>query len=268
MKKTLRIGTMKMHGGQACSIFVRVEYEGGKLSITGVEGPTRDGNAIGGCGQIVMSFEGYGKHPYAKISDIQPAPAWTHAKIKKLFDIWDRWHLNDMRPGCKHQTGPAWTHQDVTVTKWHFSYRAQSELEKEANEETAQSMGIQVNLKDTISLTKAAEHSPACAVLLAARLLGLCEYGGSPVHNWTTARSMYPRLAAYLSAHPDALEEKSEVKSTGWLKESEHPEGFLSKACPVCGYKYGAAWNSEDVPADVIEFLESLPVTDITPAWI
>jgi len=28
---------------------------------------------------------------------------YTEADILKLLDIWDRWHLNDLRAGCEHQ---------------------------------------------------------------------------------------------------------------------------------------------------------------------
>lgn len=69
-------------------IFVKVHYrmERGKdrLSITGVEGPKRNGNADGSCGQISLP-EVY-----------QPAPGWTVEMVTRLWEIWDRWHLNDL----------------------------------------------------------------------------------------------------------------------------------------------------------------------------
>ena len=37
------------------------------------------------------------------------------------------------------------------------------------------------------------------------------------------------------------------------------PHGHLTEPCPVCGYRCGTKWLHEDVPDDVIEFLESLP---------
>jgi len=49
------------------------------------------------------------------------------------------------------------------------------------------------------------------------------------------------------------------------VTRKEHPEGLLSEPCPVCGYKYGSAWLREELPADVITFLESLPETDKLP---
>lgn len=57
-------------------------------------------------------------------------------------------------------------------------------------------------------------------------------------------------------------------KLSSWVYEKEHPKGVLSKPCPICGYHYGSAWLKEEVPQDVIDFLFSLPSTDIEPAWI
>lgn len=42
----------------------------------------------------------------------------------------------------------------------------------------------------------------------------------------------------------------TETKALGWLKESEHPDGLLAKACPVCGYKYGTSWVYFPIPAE------------------
>jgi hypothetical protein len=62
--------------------------------------------------------------------------------------------------------------------------------------------------------------------------------------------------------------EKTEEKAAGWVSHLEHPEGLLSKPCPVCRYKYGSTWLKESVPDDVIAFLESLPESTKTPAWV
>src|SRR5687768_3483397 len=78
------------------NVYCKIVYALGKLSITGVVGPTRDGNARGGCGQIVMSF----KESYPKCD---PAPGWTKETIDQFMEIWDRWHLNGMRAGTYEQ---------------------------------------------------------------------------------------------------------------------------------------------------------------------
>lgn len=61
---------------------------------------------------------------------------------------------------------------------------------------------------------------------------------------------------------------RRETKTAGWVRFDEHPRGLLSKPCPVCGYKYGSAWNREAVPEDVLQFLAGLPDADVTPAWV
>lgn len=59
-----------------------------------------------------------------------------------------------------------------------------------------------------------------------------------------------------------------ETKAAGWVYPREHPRGLLGRPCEVCGYRYGSAWLKEEVPAEVLAFLESLPETDKTPAWV
>jgi hypothetical protein len=57
-------------------------------------------------------------------------------------------------------------------------------------------------------------------------------------------------------------------ENAGWVTPGEHPEGLLGKPCPVCGYEYGSAWNKEDVPDTVLDWLYKLPDTRKTPAWV
>ena len=55
----------------------------------------------------------------------------------------------------------------------------------------------------------------------------------------------------------------------GCIDYEIYPEyGILKKPCPVCGYKYGCDWKKVEVPTAVLEFLISLPDTEITPAWV
>lgn len=77
-------------------VFVAIKYKEGKLSITGVEGPTKSGNARGGCGQIT-DFE------LVTLSE-----GWTSALVDTLRDIWKRYHLNDLVAGCEHQRALGW----------------------------------------------------------------------------------------------------------------------------------------------------------------
>ena len=44
-------------------------------------------------------------------------------------------------------------------------------------------------------------------------------------------------------------------------------EHTIGAKCSECGYRYGSVWLHEDVPADVIEYLASLPATDVPQGW-
>lgn len=58
-------------------------------------------------------------------------------------------------------------------------------------------------------------------------------------------------------------------RALGWTYEAHHdPDTFKGEACPTCGYEIGSAWLREELPQDVIDFLEGLPETDRTPAWV
>jgi hypothetical protein len=167
MNKVMRIGTLPSFNGRRMSIFVHAQLENGKLSITGVEGPMGGGNAIGGCGQIVMSL----REPEG-LKDFEPAPGWTLASVERLLELWDRWHLNDMRAGSPAQE--AWLRANPVSFKYPESH-----------------------------------YEKASAALADAGL------------------------------NPDAD-----------------------------GYRYGHAWNREEIPADVVAEIEAFPDTDVQPAWI
>ena len=86
LAKTIRAGMLNLR-----SVFCRIEYNNGRLSITGVHGPNRDGNAYGSCGQIVETLKD---------------PAFIPREgfdASRFADVWDHWHLNDLRAGCEHQ---------------------------------------------------------------------------------------------------------------------------------------------------------------------
>ncbi len=125
MRKVMRVGSVKTwKGGRWAGLFVLAEFNDGKLSITGVIGPTSGGNALGGCGQIEMGFahrdpkdnDARTVNP-TKPSDIRFAPGWTAKRWLDLLDIWKRWHLNDMKAGCEHQLSEGWDKRPIDPTK-------------------------------------------------------------------------------------------------------------------------------------------------------
>src|SRR4030095_5537016 len=95
MKKYVRLGRLPNVG----NVFATIEITNGRLSITGVEGPLANGNARGSCGQINDSIA-------ADIDRLEFAPGWTRDSVARFLEIWERWHLNDMRAGSPAQT--AW----------------------------------------------------------------------------------------------------------------------------------------------------------------
>jgi len=38
--------------------------------------------------------------------------------------------------------------------------------------------------------------------------------------------------------------------------------------CPICNYNIGHGWNTQEVPQEVIDWLVSLPDTEVTPYWV
>lgn len=86
--KILRVGT-----SPSGDVFIKIEFADGKLSITGVEGPMRNGNASGSCGQINMSEWDISEY----------APGFDRDVELKLREIWDQWHLNEMQAGSPAQ---------------------------------------------------------------------------------------------------------------------------------------------------------------------
>ena len=92
INKIVRIGEQKDVGQTFC----KITYCDGKLSITGVEGPKRDGNFAGSCGQIDMHDWNF----------LEYAPGFDATTVAKFREVWKKWHLNDMQAGSPRQT--AW----------------------------------------------------------------------------------------------------------------------------------------------------------------
>jgi hypothetical protein len=141
------IARLPRHTGKTTvPVFLTVRWDGVRLSMTAVEGPTRSGNCYGSCGQC------------------QPGPDYTAipgVDLKRIGAVWGRWHLNDMKPGTPAQ------------------------------------------------------------------------------------------MAALEDMPPAVYPENHYTKACAWLEA----RGLLVDG----GYKYGSAWLKEEVPADVIEFLQTLP---------
>ena len=72
-------------------VYITIAWNGKRLSIIGVEGPRANGNCAGACGQL------------SKRTNYICTDSWHALMVNQLWDIWDRWHLNDMRAGTPEQ---------------------------------------------------------------------------------------------------------------------------------------------------------------------
>ena len=222
MHKWIRVGTSKSL--EHVSVYVEIEWDGKRLSICGVEGPTANGNARGDPADIVV-------HRHGRLDAID---------VIKLRDVWARWHLNDMRAGCEHQRA------DV---EWNVS----EEIEIVAFKLTSEACSEQRHLKD---ICEAALKNGETVKLTE-------EQRGLYALPFTT--TLMPDADSAASGRYEV--DKREMKRAGRVSQEEHPRGLLSKACPICGYAYGTAWLHEDVPADVVAWLESLPSCPAPKGW-
>lgn len=163
----------------------------------------------------------------------KPFGAYTLKDIRKLYDIWNKHHLNDMHPGCIHQD--AWgTDKKIVVYRYGFG----NAYMKKKN-----------NLREVcITDPKKAQED---ALIL------------KNVDTWfkkglqDRKENLPPEMQELLDKGYLSLNKKEE-ETAGWVHYETHSEGLLCKPCEVCGYKYGSGWLRRDVPLEVIKFLDSL----------
>jgi len=196
MHKVVRPGAIiDRYGNKTLvSFYCKIDFNGERLSITGVIGPTRGGNAVGGCGQIVGEFmhrnpadnDDRWSNPITP-EQIDFAPGWDEDLWYAFIEVWETYHLNGLHAGCVHQRAFGWDKARVDPDKPSSSY---------------------------------GKHRPR-----------------QSHDTWNLRGWQYP------------------------------PHGYLTKPCPICGYGYGTKWKREDVPEEIIDWLERLPDTDVKPAW-
>ena len=81
--------------------------------------------------------------------------------------------------------------------------------------------------------------------------------------DWGTAM-WYELLDVWKRYHlNDMHAECKHQRALGWKYETHQ-----GQSCPTCGYEIGTEWKSESVPESVIKFLQGLPETKKTPAWV
>ena len=246
--KICRLGNQHRIG----STFVKIVWDGKSLSITGVEGPTPNGNARGGCGQIDMHEWNFSEY----------APGWDAEKVARFREIWHNWHMNGARPYDDAMARDGWP-----------------EIAKR------QMLGYEFRLTDAALKEKKKAEESALAALRAGEV-----FEPSPtqfraanrpysVVIWVPEREPIPAApgTAYdagcyeRARHTYGLDagdiKRPDRKTLGWLRPAEHPDGLLTKVHPESGNGYGFKY-SHPVPKEILDWLSALPDTDIMPAWI
>lgn len=269
INKCVNVGMTKIDG-VARPVFVYVKYEGdankARLSITGVEGPRSHGEAYGSSGACVHSGHN-----------------WTFdASIdgKRLVEIAERWHLNDMRAGCLHQRFGYRNHQCLDCKATWSSPLSLSKHTKNISGEptetchTCLSANVEAspvvpawNFDEEIELVTYKLTRAAYAERTKLQNKILDTVAETRRYVATVEEQGILKLQLSLKRAPDAdgVEsgryevEKRETRRACWVPVKEHPRGLLSKRCSSCGYAYGSSWLYEQVPDDVIEFLLTLP---------
>ena len=153
----------------------------------------------------------------------------NNSKVQRMAAVWQRWHLNDMRPGCEHQR--EWdTSKPIIMVR----YMLNTDVWQQQN-----------SIKHMLTIHLAATGT-ASATPEEQRILGykMSFNQGADIPLTDDLKSIYH-------------EDKREHKTAGWVYPTEHPEGLLTKPCPVCGYKYGSKWLREELPADVVAEIAS-----------
>lgn len=218
--------------------YCKIEWDGKRLSICGVIGPMSNGDCKGSAGQCTDSIRA-GKPITCE--------GWTREMVDKLCNIWDRWHLNDMNPCCEHQRKLGWLDEaKEPLTLYHYKLKRESADEQKKAE------------KEALKHLKAGETFTPTKEQTFYAMLPYFIDRYSPMDG---------ELAEYYEPFKGSFRGETEKKTRGWVRFDEDKNGILCKPCPVCGYQYGTAWQTEEVPKEVTDWLFALPDTPVRPAW-
>lgn len=170
-----------------------------------------------------------GGHCLDSIAAYIDSPLYT-----EILRLWELYRLNDMHPECEHQRNLGWrkiASKKVTLYHWRMT-----------NEALIEQKDIENYALSALRTCKIFTPTPKQAFIV-----GLSYFLTTYTDSVPTELAPWyePKKPLYTGD-----EGHTEIKTLGRLRESEHPQGILSKACPVCGYKYGNAWNYVPIPAE------------------
>lgn len=252
--KIIRPGTIKQYAGDPrASIYCKIELrEGGELSITGVIGPRSNGDAVGGCGQIVMSL----REPGA-LDTFEPVGEWTREGFEKFLEVWDRWHLNGTRAYDDEMEAAGWPElAKKEMRGYEFTLTREAYAAKQAAEQAAlKALRAGEVFTPTTQQVADAARPGSYTVWAYAE-----EPAPEPLEAYERAKDLWGPNKGNVK-HP-------ERKTLGWLYPKDHPDGLLTRKLREDGPGYGSQWFKSELPEDVVQYLRALPDTDIKPAWV
>lgn len=157
---------------------------------------------------------------------------------EEIMALWEKWHLNDMNAGCKHQRALKWGTKKLSISKLVRKYEG---------------VGQEISRIEDSAMKTLKEVGSVNISESERKLLNL-EYWLTVPTEEASKYSKYYKV------------ENTEEKTSGWVSEDEHPQGVLSKACPECGYKYGSAWVYE--PIEIVDLYRILRLLNVTPLTV
>lgn len=158
----------------------------------------------------------------------------TDPVFSEIYRLWNLYHLNDMHPACQHQAAQGWEEiAKKKITLYHWRMTPEALAEQKSAEKAAL---IALRCGETFKPTIKQRFFAALPYSITTHTETLPE---------DKAKYYQPKKPLY-----NGDKGHTEEKALGWLHENEHPDGILSKACPVCGYKYGTAWKYFPIPAE------------------
>lgn len=152
--------------------------------------------------------------------------------FNEILRLWKLYHLNDMHAECEHQHAAGWdkiASEKVTLYHWRMTPEAHK-AQDDAKRAALSALEAGETFTPTADQTFFAQLSYS--------LVTCTDTPPAELEKWYE-----PKRPIYMgdTGH-------TETKALGWLTESQHPRGILSKACPVCGYKYGSSWKYFPIP--------------------
>lgn len=136
----------------------------------------------------------------------------------EIRDLWRKYHLNDMNADCEHGINEKEADKVLTINIYSLkveTIRLQNDIERRVKEYLLAGNTVKLSIKERT-------------------ILGL-PYSVNEYQIPHGCKQFY---------------KLSEVKHerAGHVRSTDHPDGVLCKACPVCGYKYGTKWNYRPIP--------------------